>query len=443
MKPSNKHCGFPECLKKPTFGREEDHRPKFCRQHALEGMVNVTAKRCAGAGCGMYPCFNFSHTRTAKYCKAHRVEGMVDVRSKRCREFGCNMNPCFGKPESKSALYCKMHAIPGMVDIKHRRCAEEGCDVRPSFNTAGEKLPRYCRLHAKPDMVDIISKRCVAEGCTSCPGYNYITARLPMYCKVHMLPDMVDIRNARCDVCSTRAIFGVPACKPSKCAKHVVKGMIRYPNKRCSVWRCMRIGTHESNSDRFCETHAPPDSKNLALRPCESCNLEDVLVNGKCDSCDPERARVVQHLKEEQVRRLLEREGIPFVHDKIMETTACGLERPDFLIDCGSHLVIVEVDENQHDTYACSCEITRMINLAQIGGMPMTFVRFNPDVYVSKRKCVPLNARLELLAKSLKTVMAESPVAHHAAVLDVLYLFYDDYDSSKQERRILLAAHSV
>lgn len=47
-------------------------------------------------------------------------------------------------------------------------------------------------------------------------------------------------------------------------------------------------------------------------------------------------------------------------------------------------MIIVECDENQHGSYACECELGRMITLFQdYGGMPVVFIRYNPDNYIS------------------------------------------------------------
>jgi hypothetical protein len=59
----------------------------------------------------------------------------------------------------------------------------------------------------------------------------------------------------------------------------------------------------------------------------------------------------------------------------------CSRRRPDILIECGAHTVIVEVDENQHRGY--TCEEVRMNDLfADLGCQPCALIRFNPDKYV-------------------------------------------------------------
>lgn len=62
----------------------------------------------------------------------------------------------------------------------------------------------------------------------------------------------------------------------------------------------------------------------------------------------------------------------------------CSLRRPDLLCDLGSHVVVVEVDENQHEAYDTSCENKRLMELSSdIGHRPLVLIRFNPDRYVS------------------------------------------------------------
>lgn len=58
----------------------------------------------------------------------------------------------------------------------------------------------------------------------------------------------------------------------------------------------------------------------------------------------------------------------------------CSQRRPDRLIDFGEHVLILEVDENQHRGYTCTnkriCELSE-----DVGHRPITIVRFNPDGY--------------------------------------------------------------
>ena len=74
--------------------------------------------------------------------------------------------------------------------------------------------------------------------------------------------------------------------------------------------------------------------------------------------------------------------------DKVV-SGGCSRRRPDILADLGSHIVIVEVDENQHTEYDCTCENKRIMELSQdLGHRPIVFIRFNPDEYEKNGKTV-------------------------------------------------------
>jgi hypothetical protein len=69
--------------------------------------------------------------------------------------------------------------------------------------------------------------------------------------------------------------------------------------------------------------------------------------------------------------------------DKKVED-GCSKRRPDLICDLGYQVIIVEVDENQHIDYDCSCENKRIMQLSQdLGHRPIIFIRFNPDSYTN------------------------------------------------------------
>jgi hypothetical protein len=193
------------------------------------------------------------------------------------------------------------------------------------------------------------------------------------------------------------------------------------------------LGTHESGGIRYCDDHKPHGSENLGVETCTSCGLDDILTNGKCNTCDPSILLIRRHAKENRVKDVLTASGIKFVHDKMLEGPSCGRERPDFQIDCETHFVYVEVDEHQHNSYACECEQTRMINLVEARAMPVRFIRYNPDVYepMKGQRKVKLEQREKKLVEYVKYAMIHPP--HEEGVFaNVLYLFYDEHDTTRQ-----------
>ena len=62
----------------------------------------------------------------------------------------------------------------------------------------------------------------------------------------------------------------------------------------------------------------------------------------------------------------------------------------------GSHILIVEIDENQHRGY--SCENRRIMELSQdVGHRATIFIRFNPDSYIRDGKKITSCWRLNKL----------------------------------------------
>ncbi len=67
--------------------------------------------------------------------------------------------------------------------------------------------------------------------------------------------------------------------------------------------------------------------------------------------------------------------------DKRVED-GCSRRRPDLLLDMGTHIVIVEVDENSHDGYDPTCEEKRLGEIwGDVHHCKIVFVRFNTDKY--------------------------------------------------------------
>lgn len=124
----------------------------------------------------------------------------------------------------------------------------------------------------------------------------------------------------------------------------------------------------------------------------------------------------------------------------------CSRRRPDMLCDMGSHVVIIEVDENQHADYECSCENKRLMELSQdVGHRPLVFIRFNPDEYVNdagedvgscwgrnkkgfavikKKKQDEWAERLSVLEEMAEYWLAHCP----GKTIEVIQLYYDEQD---------------
>ena len=124
----------------------------------------------------------------------------------------------------------------------------------------------------------------------------------------------------------------------------------------------------------------------------------------------------------------------------------CSLRRPDILMDMGEYVIIVEIDENQHTSYDCSCENKRLMQLfTDIGSRPLVMIRFNPDQYydlskksvascwgytegrgicvVKPNKTTQWAQRLETLKTTVDLILTEGSKKE----IDVIHLYYDGF----------------
>ena len=66
----------------------------------------------------------------------------------------------------------------------------------------------------------------------------------------------------------------------------------------------------------------------------------------------------------------------------IVINDSCNRRRPDCYIDCLTHTIILEIDENQHRHYNPQCEEARVNELfAGLADRPLIFIRLNVDTY--------------------------------------------------------------
>lgn len=94
--------------------------------------------------------------------------------------------------------------------------------------------------------------------------------------------------------------------------------------------------------------------------------------------------------------------NLTWIEDKIIKD-GCSKKRPDLMCDFGTHVLIVEIDENAHKKYDCSCDNKRIMELSQdVGHRSIVFVRFNPDGYTNKegkkiKSCWKINKKTGLM----------------------------------------------
>ena len=431
----HKRCEHEGCDSRPSFNIKGG-KGRFCAVHKTTEMVDVSNKRCEHEGCDSVPNYNIKGGK-GRFCSQHKTAEMIDVKHKRCEHEGCDFIPSFDIKGGKGR-FCLAHKTAEMVDVRSKKCEYEGCDsLTPSFDIKGSKKGRFCLAHKTAEMVDVRSKKCEHEGCDFQPVFNIKGIKTGRFCASHKSPEMVDVISKKCEHegCETTASYGNPGNKKSHCFPHRQKGMIRRPNAKCCHSKCKEMAIWGTNwVPKHCELHRTSDDKNLVERPCANCGLVYVLDDSnKCEYCNPESFEISRLAKQNALMSHLDYLGLVGEStDKKIDNGICGAERPDRVYDLGDKILVLECDENQHQYRACLCEQTRMVNIGQqFGGVPVYFIRFNPDDYSPENDRKPpedIKKRYKLLGDLICDIKNNRHSMPRNFV-SAIYLYYDGWSS--------------
>jgi len=380
-------CKEEDCSSIAKYNVLKQKPALYCFKHKKDGMINISTKYCIENDCYLTPSFNFENL-PKRFCKTHKKDGMENVKHKKC-EFvdkdnkKCTLVASYNE-KNKPAKFCKTHKTENMVDSRHKMCIVEDCNKRPLYNTNG-KTPLYCKEHKEDDMKDVNNKiKCIIPDCNKSPTYN--SDGLPArYCTTHKEDGMID-------------------CKHSKCK--YMENMIQCKN--------IAYYSYKNNPTRiYCNLHKKDNMVNLSCTKCKNCNLFYVTkqTNYLCSYCNPVKSKR-EKTKENEIKKLLKTHNIEFINDKQIKNECCYKYRPDFLIDCNTYFVIVEVDENAHKHYEKECELIRMNNIQMSIGLPCKFIRYNPDnkkFTKTEKETTLIDKVKEYLNKNLDELQTESP----------------------------------
>ena len=410
---------------------------RYCVTHKEPDMVDVKHKRCEQDGCDLQPSYDIKGGK-GRFCTTHKMPDMIDIKNHYCEYIGCTVVcPIFNKKGSKKGKYCVTHKDDDMIDVKHKTCEYTQCTVRATFDIKGGN-GRFCVNHMQVNMVNISHRCCQHTDCTVRPNFD-IKGGSGKYCATHKENNMIDIANKYCivDNCNVRVRYGNPGHKMSHCTAHREKGMIRNSTAKCieckdiAIWGKNTIPTH-------CELHKTPDQHNLVEQQCSSCGLLYILNNNMCEHCNPVSFNKTILLKQKSLMTYLDSRGLNGnTTDRIIDRGQCGMERPDRVYDFGNKIIILECDEHQHRDRMCLCEQTRMINIGQsFGGIPVYFIRFNPDRYISKHTEIQeehISKRYKLCGDLIQDIKIER-ITLPLSLVSSIYLYFDGWSSIDQEK---------
>ena len=90
------------------------------------------------------------------------------------------------------------------------------------------------------------------------------------------------------------------------------------------------------------------------------------------------------------------------------------------------HCLIVEVDENQHNTYEDSCECARINEIVNgICGKSVIIIRYNPDIIKNngKQQHISQSDRIDLLVDTIKQELLKQ---YDTFIVKIIQIFYND-----------------
>ncbi len=365
--------------------------------------------------------FGFAKTDEQLYCSKDKMDGMIDVKSKRCIEDNCTKQPHFNKQGEAKALYCSDHKKDKMIDVKHKRCIKDNCTKRPNFNKAGETKALYCSDHKNNKMIDVKSKRCIENNCTKIPNFNEQGETKALYCSDHKKDGMIDVKSKRCieDNCTKRPTFNKQGeTKALYCSEHKKDKMIDVKSKRCIKDNCTKRPTYNKAGETkvlYCSDHKKDDMVDVKHKQCVLCKMiqSKKKYDWYCFGCYcytfPDKAIVRNHkTKENQIMADLSKVYPNIVRDSRI-SGGCSKRRPDGLIQLDDYNIIIEIDENQHNSVGYSCENKRIMEIFQdLGNSPLTVIRFNPDKFAKEQSLfMTTKATGELRIRNQKKYDAE------------------------------------
>ena len=387
-----KKCEFINCIKYASYNIINE-KPKFCSEHKTTEMINVKHKKCLK--CSKLPYYNLPNEKTGLYCVEHKIEGMINIKSKICQEKKCIIQASYNLPNKKTPIYCSKHKLPNMVHTNHS-CKYDKCKLLSIFNYPDQKSGLYCFEHKLDGMIDITHKKCL--DCNKIALYN-LQNKTPLYCSTHKKENMVDVVSKKCLKCNKIPYYNLQNEKSGLyCNEHKIEGMIDVKSNNCIIEGCFKRALYGDINEKpkYCNEHKKDNMKDIINKRCKSEFCETFIqynkYDGFCFFCYihlfPETKITTNYkTKEKNVIDFIKNKfnNYDWIYDKKIYD-GCSKRRPDLLLDLGYHILIIEIDENQHCKYDSTCENKRLMEISKdLNHRNIVFIRFNPDKYYDEK----------------------------------------------------------
>lgn len=434
-------CSIEKCKKRAIYGYISDRKKLFCTEHSkgVDNIHNLILKYCIfknlqNENCLHKATFNLIGLNKS-YCYLHKTDGMINLSRPICIfqkniHEKCSEYAYYNYFGENKLLYCYKHKLSNMVYINKNTCIfmddDKGCSIRPSFNYPGEYFPIFCSNHAEENMIDIINEKCVfqdsitGEKCNQYPSFNYPDKKKRIYCNIHKQRGMINISKKICiyNECCEKAIYNITSeYYPRFCYLHKTDDMVHKNKNICKTLLCETDISSFKYSDDYC------------IR-CYSNLFPDEIISKN------------YRIKEKEVSNYIKKSFTLNIQYNKTIIGGKSSRRPDIFITLPNHYIIIEIDENQHQSYKSSSENQRITEISQdVNFKNIVFIRFNPDQYYDLHKnkidtcwrydngkCVisnisEWNKRLETLSNTVKYWIDNTP----NKMIEIIQLFYDQF----------------
>uniref|UniRef100_A0A6C0ISS4 Uncharacterized protein n=1 Tax=viral metagenome TaxID=1070528 RepID=A0A6C0ISS4_9ZZZZ len=364
-------CKDPDCKVRASFNNKGE-TPLYCGTHRSSGMVNVISKIC-------------EHGKRKSYCKECKGSQICehDKRKDDCKQCGGNSYCIHGKwkticKECKGSEICEH----GKVRYSCKDCGgSQICEHGKHKRICKECNPKGFCKHGKQK-----------QQCRDCGGSQICEHGKQKFncrecgnglCKHNK--NKYSCRECGTSLCkhnknkySCRECGGSAFCehgiRKARCRDCGGSDICEHGKQKA---RCRDCGGSSLCKNDWCTTYANKKYDNYCLY----CYMHMFPDKPVAQNYKTKEAAVAEYIKSKYSQ-------FEWRTDRRIQD-GCSRRRPDLLLDLGYQVIIIEIDENQHTDYDCSCENKRTMELSQdVGHRPIVFIRFNPDDYVDGGKKV-------------------------------------------------------
>ncbi len=354
-------CG---AVKEALFGNPGDIVTRWCSicPNKDPNAVNLCRARCK---CGKaIPCFGIPPSRKALWCikcpqKPHNA---INITAAKC--ICGHTKPYMRSSNDSKPLYCnKCPTRPNdVVNVYAIKCE---CGIQAVFGMPSDDKAKWCKTHSPIGAVDLLSKKC---RCGKSRASYGLSGGKREWCTKCKDPSAIYLSGTYCECGITLANFGhEDELKALWCVSCKPKDAVNVTTPRCPCGKMKHYGDWRTMITEWCYDCRPSDGSTIYIgatyckTPLCFTRANNTSYRGYCLRCFiftfpsepmPRNHRIKEGLAVEKIREVMkDYNHLTVMYDKTLG--GCSRRRPDIFIDCLTHVIVMEHDENGHRSVEC------------------------------------------------------------------------------------------